>query len=868
MGVLMPNVGIKVSDGGIGGIVDELLTVTINQKAGQLDPGSGEPILFEAIFSEEVVGFSGTDVTLSGTAGATVAALSSLDDITFTVGVSGMTSNGTVIASIDAAVCTGVGSGLPNEASSSTDNTVTYIEAGTGLVWGIVPSAADFAWTSVCWSPELSMFAAVAATDGATQRAMTSPDGIGWTIRTTPNFSFTAIAWSPSLGLFCAVANSGTTQQAMTSPDGITWTIRTTNQDRNWAGIAWSPSLGMFAAVANLGTGNRVMTSTNGTSWTARAASNDTLAWNDVCWSPDLGMFVAVADGAGSTVMTSTNGTSWTGRTAAGTFNWNSVCWSPELGLFAAVADTGVSAQVMTSPDGINWTGRTTSGTSREWNSICWAPEVGLFVAVADSNATAYQVMTSPDGLTWTLGNAALPNLWNDVCYSPELIRFVAVGRSGTGTRVMISPTAPVPELDGALPEAIFALNALSYWPLVDGNLNDYGTLNQYLTAAGSFTTVAGPDGMYPKKADASVSSHYSVPDNTAYEPQTSGGLTVVFLMLPNDTSSTAFQWPVSKYTGATNGRSWYVGAQNDNGLIMAATSTSGGSLARARSVIGAFGQSSSAWRFVAVRFSSSSTGYPAVSVEGSNFTGTTSGSGTAQADGTGIVSLFAQGNTGGLFTGALGHVAIFAGQLSDGDLATLEAASALDGWVTPSILEFADLFNRANESPVVGYTITGPNITVAVVSNQLVFTKGATSSLGISAQPTGFQISGSNGYVEADFSNLTTTYAAALIMRGSSVSTADGYFAGKVGTNWQLRHGGISGTIIGTVATGTLSGTYTVRLECEGSNIRMYLNGALLHSGVNTTYTGPAGTRYLHILAGMDPGNTFTVDNLRAGTL
>src|SRR2546430_4784793 len=46
-------------------------TVTINQAAGQADPTSTSPISFTAVFSEPVSGFTGSDVTLTGTAGGT-----------------------------------------------------------------------------------------------------------------------------------------------------------------------------------------------------------------------------------------------------------------------------------------------------------------------------------------------------------------------------------------------------------------------------------------------------------------------------------------------------------------------------------------------------------------------------------------------------------------------------------------------------------------------------------------------------------------------------------------------------------------------------------------------------------------------------
>ena len=83
-----------------------------------------------------------------------------------------------------------------------------------------------------------------------------------WTIRTSAaDNGWFSVCWSPELGLFVAVAKTGTGNRVMTSPDGINWTIRTSAADNQWLSVCWSPELGIFVAVANTGTGNRVMTS-------------------------------------------------------------------------------------------------------------------------------------------------------------------------------------------------------------------------------------------------------------------------------------------------------------------------------------------------------------------------------------------------------------------------------------------------------------------------------------------------------------------------------------------------------------------------------------------------------------------------------
>jgi hypothetical protein len=102
-------------------------TVTINQAAGQADPTNGGTINFTAVFSEPVSNFATGDVMLGGSAGATTAIVTG-GPTTYNVAVSGMTTTGTVTASIPAGVAQDAATNL-NTASTSTDNTVTYDNA-------------------------------------------------------------------------------------------------------------------------------------------------------------------------------------------------------------------------------------------------------------------------------------------------------------------------------------------------------------------------------------------------------------------------------------------------------------------------------------------------------------------------------------------------------------------------------------------------------------------------------------------------------------------------------------------------------------------------------------------------------------------
>jgi Ca2+-binding RTX toxin-like protein len=104
-------------------------SVTIDQASGQADPTSSSPIHFTAVFDEPVTGFEGSDVTLSGTAGATTAVVTEIDPpndgTTYDVAVSGMTSDGTVTASIPADAAQDAAQN-GNTPSTSTDNEVVF----------------------------------------------------------------------------------------------------------------------------------------------------------------------------------------------------------------------------------------------------------------------------------------------------------------------------------------------------------------------------------------------------------------------------------------------------------------------------------------------------------------------------------------------------------------------------------------------------------------------------------------------------------------------------------------------------------------------------------------------------------------------
>ena len=109
-------------------------TVTINQASGQADPTLSGPILFTVVFSENVTGFGNNDIDLSSSSLSGLSAVVTQNTPSnYTVSVSGMTGGGTVVAKVVAGAGTDA-VGNPSAASTSGDNSVTFVNASTGTL--------------------------------------------------------------------------------------------------------------------------------------------------------------------------------------------------------------------------------------------------------------------------------------------------------------------------------------------------------------------------------------------------------------------------------------------------------------------------------------------------------------------------------------------------------------------------------------------------------------------------------------------------------------------------------------------------------------------------------------------------------------
>jgi len=119
-------------------------TVTVEQAADQPDPTNVSSIRFTVKFSESVTGFNSASVSTAGsTAGGSlqVAVTGNLD--TYTVTVTGMTTRGLVTVSVLDGAATDE-AGNASQASTSNDNTVTFLNTGTvGFVQKVFDPVAE-----------------------------------------------------------------------------------------------------------------------------------------------------------------------------------------------------------------------------------------------------------------------------------------------------------------------------------------------------------------------------------------------------------------------------------------------------------------------------------------------------------------------------------------------------------------------------------------------------------------------------------------------------------------------------------------------------------------------------------------------------
>ena len=324
------------------------------------------------------------------------------------------------------------------------------ISMGTGLIrmsGGVTftsGNSIDFGWISRA-SPAnygfygitygAGLFVAVGY-NGSNNSVATSPDGINWTLRTTPGSGWRSVVYGN--GVFVAVGDNGTSR-IMTSTDGISWTSINQFTTSGYLYVAYGLVNGTtptFVAVGHIGANRIIYSTNNGASWTG-IATYDAFTWYSCAFGN--GNFVALSSDA-TYALYSSNATTWTQTTAFQVgHDWNAVTYAN--GLFVAVSGgsggsgTGgqnLTSRVATSLDGITWTNRYSPDTIK-LTGVVYGD--GIFVVLGNSG-TGYRTITSTDGINWVLRPSANDSIgWRQVCYGNGI--FVAVAIDGSYNNIM-----------------------------------------------------------------------------------------------------------------------------------------------------------------------------------------------------------------------------------------------------------------------------------------------------------------------------------------------------------------------------------------------------------------------------------------------
>lgn len=300
---------------------------------------------------------------------------------------------------------------------------------------------------------------------GDTGTIITSPDGIKWTVRTTPTSNdLNGIAYGNNT--FVAIGDSGT---ILTSPDGISWTVREqTVTSNDLTGIAYGNNA--FVAVGKFSTG--FITSPDGVTWTKYYirgyssvsftkvtysdnaffamgvvdcsgwcytplpsvvySSPDSIVWTEVDSSlyPSLaGDGYGVVYGNGVYLKMSGSGTGTNSvRVSSDAVTWTQVSLPSESSDFTRKIYfirnnfyvLGGYGYLTTSPDGVNWS-LVTSKPLQPIRKITYGN--GVWVAVGNT-----LIYTSTDGISWTQQYSTNDNNYNLTGITYGNNTFVAVG--------------------------------------------------------------------------------------------------------------------------------------------------------------------------------------------------------------------------------------------------------------------------------------------------------------------------------------------------------------------------------------------------------------------------------------------------------
>jgi len=268
-------------------------------------------------------------------------------------------------------------------AIGQTTGSLASIDGGLTWQYGGLTSLSGNLFLDLEWFPATGAFFA-SVQEGANRGIYSSTDGLAWT--RVANLSFEKIGASPTMLVNVGASSLG--GGIASSPDGVNWTLRTSPTANFLQDVYWTGS--QFVAVGASGT---IITSADGMSWALRTSSA-TSGINAVLRGAASSPSLLVVVGDGGTILTSDSGISWVQRSSSTLFPLRRVTWTGTE--FVAVGGDGI---VVRSPNGIDWSTQATPYTNPLFgsdpynlNDLVWTGSSGRVVAVGDRGL----VTTSP----------------------------------------------------------------------------------------------------------------------------------------------------------------------------------------------------------------------------------------------------------------------------------------------------------------------------------------------------------------------------------------------------------------------------------------------------------------------------------------
>jgi hypothetical protein len=240
---------------------------------------------------------------------------------------------------------------------TATDKAVTSTD---GITWTQITMPVSSSWRDVRYGNGLFIAPRLASSDVYEY----STDGITWSTSTAAALPDTRtwkyFTWGAKNSLYVGVGLGS--NRAVSSTDGISWTLRTLPGVRSWGGLAYGNGAYVVTTIGStLGA-----ISTNGTTW-----ANTTLPAN-ARWrlTYGRGYFLATSEST-TNAATSEDGITWTSRTAGNLY----AATTSGAGVYVGIGTYGYTAptnvSIGTSTDGITWTARTmpSAGNGGSWES-------------------------------------------------------------------------------------------------------------------------------------------------------------------------------------------------------------------------------------------------------------------------------------------------------------------------------------------------------------------------------------------------------------------------------------------------------------------------------------------------------------------